>query len=213
MIDTETLAHRLQAGIQRLGVDVTPGAQQCLLQYVHTLHKWNQSFNLTAVREPQEMISRHILDSLSILPYVSGPRVLDIGTGPGLPGMVLAIARPDWSLSLLDSKGKKIRFLVQFQQQAGLENVEIIQERIEKFQPEEKFDTLVTRAFAALPKFLAGVQGLCAPGGRIVAMKGHIPDEELAAVVADNYKVVAVKAMVVPGVEAARHVVIIEPRE
>ena len=175
------------------------------------LAKWNAAYNLTAVRDPEEMVTRHLLDSLVLLPYVQGPRVLDIGTGPGLPGIPLAVARPDCAFTLLDANAKKTRFVTQAVGELGLKNVEVVQTRVENYRPVEKFDTLVARAFSSIADMLKNAQHLCAPGGRFLALKGVYPEAELAAIPA-GYAVSEVVALKVPGLEAARHLAIITRR-
>lgn len=203
------LEKRLQQGLREMGVDLPPAAVEKLLNFLQLLEKWNKTYNLTAVRDPEQMVSRHLLDSLSVLPYLQGPRVLDIGTGAGLPGIPLALARPDLEFTLLDSNAKKTRFAAQALHELGLKNVVVVQERVEKFHPAEKFDTLIARAFASIPDMLAASRHLCAPAGRFLVMKGVFPQEELAAVT-DGYRA-EVKALTVPGLDAARHMVILAP--
>lgn len=203
------LEKRLQQGLREMGVDLPPAAVEKLLNFLQLLEKWNKTYNLTAVRDPEQMVSRHLLDSLSVLPYLQGPRVLDIGTGAGLPGIPLALARPDLEFTLLDSNAKKTRFAAQALHELGLKNVVVVQERVEKFHPAEKFDTLIARAFASIPDMLAASRHLCTPGGRFLVMKGVFPQEELAAVT-DGYRA-EVKALTVPGLDAARHMVILAP--
>ena len=185
--------------------------RQRLLAFVRLLAKWNAAYNLTAVRDPEAMIARHLLDSLVLLPYLQGPRVLDIGTGPGLPGIPLAVARPDFSFTLLDANAKKTRFVTQAVGELGLKNVEVVQSRVENYRPEQKFDTLVARAFSSIADMLKNTRHLCAPDGRFLAMKGVYPDEELAALPAD-FAVHEVLALKVPGLDAARHLAIITLR-
>ncbi len=185
--------------------------RQRLLTFVHLLVKWNAAYNLTAVRDPQEMVARHLLDSLVLLPYLHGARVLDIGTGPGLPGIPLALARPDIAFTLLDANAKKTRFVTQAVGELGLKNVEVVQARVENYRPEQKFDTLVARAFSSIAELLKSAQHLCAPGGRFLAMKGVYPEEELAAIPAE-FAVSEVLALKVPGLDAARHLVVVTPR-
>jgi len=185
--------------------------RQRLLAFVRLLAKWNAAYNLTAVRDPEEMITRHLLDSLVLLPFLQGPRVLDIGTGPGLPGIPLAVARPDCTFTLLDANAKKTRFVTQAVGELGLKNVEVVQARVENYRPEQKFDTLVARAFSSIADMLTNARHLCTPGGRFLAMKGVYPEGELAAIPAD-YTVSEVVALKVPGLEAARHLAIITLR-
>lgn len=178
------------------------------MQYLALLTKWNKTYNLTAVRDPLEMVSRHILDSLSILPYIKGHSVIDLGTGAGLPGIPLALALPGKQFALIDSKGKKCRFLTEVVHSLGLENVDIIESRIEKFQPESKFDTLTSRAFSSIGAMIQTADHLCSSQGRFVAMKGQIPEQELTTLPAP-YSAEAVHEVKVPGLEGRRHVIII----
>lgn len=203
------LEKRLQQGMRDMGLDLPPPAAEKLLSFLQLLDKWNQAYNLTAVRDPEQMVPRHLLDSLSVLPYLQGPRVLDIGSGAGLPGIPLALARPDIEFTLLDSNAKKTRFITQALHELGLKNVAVAQVRVEKFHPVEKFDTLIARAFASIPDMLAASRHLCAPHGRYLLMKGVFPREELAAVT-DGYRS-EVKALTIPGLDAARHLVILAP--
>jgi len=199
----------LQQGLREMGLDLTAPVRKKLLNFLELLEKWNRAYNLTAVRDPEQMVPRHLLDSLTVLPYLQGPRVLDIGTGAGLPGIPLALARPDLEFTLLDSNAKKTRFATQALHELGLKNVAVVQERVEKFHPETKFDTLIARAFASIPDMLAASRHLCAPRGRFLVMKGVFPQEELAAVT-DGYRA-EVKALRIPGLDAARHLVILAP--
>lgn len=200
----------LARGLKTMGLDLPATAPTQLLAYLQLLEKWNRHYNLTAVRDPEQMVPRHLLDSLSLLPFLAGPRVLDIGTGAGLPGIPLALARPELSFTLLDSNVKKTTFVRQAVHELGIGNIEVLHTRSEKFTPAEKFNTITARAFSSLAEIVAVAAHLCAPGGRILAMKGVFPEEELAAVGA-NYRI-EVKALTVPGLDAARHLVILEPR-
>lgn len=200
---------RLHQGLTAMGIDLPPGAEARLLEYLQLLEKWNRAYNLTAVRDPDQMIGRHLLDSLVVLPYLHGARVLDVGTGAGLPGIPLALARPALRFTLLDSNAKKTRFVTQAVHALGLGAVSVVHARAETFQPPERFDTVIARAFASIPDMLAATRHLCAPGGRWLAMKGVFPQEELAGIPAGVHA--EVKPLRVPGLEAARHVVIIEP--
>ncbi len=143
------------------------------------LAKWNQAYNLTAVRDPQEMVTRHLLDSLVLLPYVQGPRVLDIGTGPGLPGIPLAVARPDCSFTLLDANAKKTRFVTQAVGELGLKNVEVVQERVENYRPKQKFDTLVARAFSSITDMLIDRTSSVRPGRPVSGHEGNVSGERI----------------------------------
>ncbi|HYA38968.1 MAG TPA: 16S rRNA (guanine(527)-N(7))-methyltransferase RsmG [Candidatus Methylomirabilis sp.] len=192
-----------------MGIDLAPPIRRKLLKFLQYLERWNSAYNLTAVRDPEQMVPRHLLDSLSVLPFLQGSRVLDIGTGAGLPGIPLALARPELTFTLLDSNAKKTRFVTQAIHELGLQNVQVVQERVEKFHPTEKFDTLIARAFASIPDMLAASRHLCSSHGRFLLMKGVFPQEELAAVT-DGYQA-EVKALRVPGLDAARHVVIVAP--
>lgn len=211
-LNTDPLHKRLEQGLRQLAVPLAADDRQRLLTFVHLLARWNAAYNLTAVRDPQEMIARHLLDSLVLLPYLRGARVLDIGTGPGLPGIPLALARPDIAFTLLDANAKKTRFVTQAVGELGLKNVEVVQARVENYRPEQKFDTLVARAFSSIAELLKSAQHLCAPGGRFLAMKGVYPEKELAAIPAE-FAVSEVLALKVPGLDAARHLAIVVPRQ
>lgn len=183
-------------------------AQEQLLHYLFLLDKWNHTYNLTSVRNVQDMVSVHILDSLSILNYLKGERIIDVGTGAGLPGMPLAIAQPERAFTLLDSNGKKTRFLVHVLQQLKLTNVTVVQERAEHYKPEVCFTTVVSRAFSDLCDFIAKTQHLRCQDGVYLAMKGQCPHEELTAI-ADKAKQVAVHPLTVLGLAAQRHLICI----
>jgi len=204
------IQHLLDDGLAQLALPVSAAAADKLRAFIALLEKWNQAYNLTAVREPTQMVSRHVLDSLAVLPHVQGPRVLDIGTGPGLPGIPLALAKPDWHFTLLDANAKKTRFVTQAVAELKLENVEVVQARVEKFAPTQHWDTVIARAFGSLAEIVAAAGRLIAPTGRLVAMKGVYPEEELGALPA-GFQLKAVEALKVPQLEAARHVVIVAP--
>jgi 16S rRNA (guanine527-N7)-methyltransferase len=204
------LEQQLYQGVADLKLTLPPAAEAMLLHYLELLAKWNQTYNLTAVRDPEEMVTRHLLDSLAVVPHVRGPRVIDIGTGPGLPGLPLAIALPELSFTLLDANGRMLRFVTQAVGELGLKNVEIVQSRVENYRPGRKFDTLISRAFSSIADMLNSARHLCAPNGRFLAMKGTRPEEELAAVPAEYTTEIVVLA--VPGLRADRHLVILTPR-
>lgn len=180
-IDESACRQRLRQGVVKLGLAMDEVESARLLQFLQLLVKWNKAFNLTAVRDPLEMVDRHLLDSLALLPHLCGRRCLDMGTGPGLPGIPLAVMRPDMVFVLLDSNGKKIRFVRQAVLELGLENVEPVHARLENYRPAEAFDALVARAFAALPDILDLTGRLRQAHTVLLAMKGKLPREELAA--------------------------------
>ncbi|VAX07437.1 16S rRNA (guanine(527)-N(7))-methyltransferase [hydrothermal vent metagenome] len=199
----------LASGIAGLKLEVTSEQQGLLLRYITLLHHWNRAFNLTAVRGLAEMVPRHLLDSLAVSPYLHGSNILDVGTGPGLPGIPLAIIYPEMHFTLLDSNGKKIRFVRQAVMELGLPNIQTEQVRVEAFDPPQPFDTIVTRAFAALSETLALTSHLQAPGGRLVAMKSRQIQEELGAtdLVGLAFDLIPLQ---VPQLDRERHVVLLD---
>jgi len=207
-----TTRTRLLSGLQQLKLEDVDGLVDPLLQFLKLLQQWNRIHNLTAVRDPVEMVSHHLLDSLAVLPFLAGPRVLDIGSGAGLPGIPLALARPGLEFVLLDSNAKKAAFLQQAVTTLGLKNVTIVRTRAEDFQAEKKFDTLIVRAVASIPKLLAQAGHLMAADGQLLAMKGKVPETELAALPA-AYEVLGKVPLQVPGLDAERCVISIVPRE
>ena len=206
----ESLRTQLDQGLVALELDPAEAVRERLLAYVALLVKWNRAYNLTAVREPREMITRHLLDSLAVVPHLTGEFIADVGSGAGLPGIPLALMFPELDFTLLDSNGKKTRFITQAAAELGLGNVTVVHSRVERFHPEPLFDTVITRAFSALANMLDGAGALIAPGGCFLAMKGAYPEEELAAV-PEGYRVDAVIPLAVPGLDAARHLVRIVP--
>ncbi len=198
----------LVKGLARLNIVLDDEKVDKLLAYHSLLVKWNKAFNLTAVRDPEVMISRHLLDSLSILPHVDGQRILDVGTGPGLPGIPLSICHPDKELTLLDSNGKKTRFLTQSKIELGLSNMTPVQARIESFEDKE-FDSITSRAFATLKDMVDGSIHLLKVGGHFYAMKGVLPKEEIKEL-DERVKVVECYSLKVPGEEGERHLIKIQ---
>jgi 16S rRNA (guanine527-N7)-methyltransferase len=203
---------RLANGIEALGLALPQQTQIRLLQYLALVGKWNRVHNLTAIREPETMLIRHLLDSLAILPYIAGPRIIDVGSGAGFPGIPLALARPDWHVVLLESNHKKAVFLQQARIELALKNVEVAAERVENFHSTDGFDTVISRAFSDLGDFVNLAGHLCGEGtnsGRLAAMKGVYPDEELAQLPA-QFVVENVLSVTVPGLEAKRHLVMMK---
>lgn len=205
-----SLAGELAAGVTALELDVAPEAQQRMLDYLALVEKWNKTYNLTAVREPVKMLTHHLFDSLSVLPHIRGNRVLDVGSGAGLPGIPLALACPQWQFTLLDSSHKKTTFLRQAVIELKLANVDVVCDRVETWASPPLFDTVVSRAFSDLPEFLALAGKLCAKTGVVVAMKGIYPHEELAQVPKD-FQLCSVVSLNVPGLGAERHAALLQP--
>ena len=163
---------RLEQGLQMMGLAFSSETQRALMDYLRLMQKWNRAYNLTAIRDLDQMVIRHLLDSLGVLPYINSSPVLDVGTGAGLPGIPLALAQPDKQFFLLDSNGKKTRFLTQVKIELGIENIEVIHSRVEDFEPDIKFEIVICRAFAALNTILERTQHLVTSTTRILAMKG-----------------------------------------
>ena len=197
-------------GMEQLDIAVSANAVAQLAVFIALLARWNRAYNLTAVRRPEEMVGRHILDSLSILPWLQGPRILDLGSGAGLPGIPLAIVRPGEDFWLLDSSGKRTRFLHQAVIELGLAHVEVVRSRVEDYHPQQPFDTVMSRAFGSLAEIVRLAGRLCAPRGRLLAMKGTRPEAELAAL-PSGFEVVDVHRLVVPGLDGERHLVHLVP--
>lgn len=198
----------LDRGLAQLGLPA--GLAAPLLAYLDELVRWNAAYNLTAVRDPQQMVTRHLLDSLAVLPYVRG-RLLDVGAGAGLPGLVLALARPELEARLIDSNGKKARFMRHAVRQLGLRNVEVLEGRVEAL-PDSPHDVIVSRAFAALGDFCRLTRHLLAPGGQWLAMKGKLETQELAGLPAD-ITIRETHRLTVPGLQEDRHLVIATLRQ
>jgi 16S rRNA (guanine527-N7)-methyltransferase len=209
MTDRAALHARLEQGIAALGLTLPVEAVPRLLDYQVLLARWNAAYNLTAVRDPAEMITRHLLDSLAVLPYVQGETLADLGTGPGLPGIVLAIAAPGREILLVDSNGKKVRFLREAIRALKLDGVRAEQSRVERLAGQ--FDCITARAFASLEEMLGWGGHLLAPDGIWLAMKGKAPDDELAGVPV-GFAVRGVHALAVPGLDAERHLVVLGRR-
>jgi 16S rRNA (guanine527-N7)-methyltransferase len=207
----DPLARQLESGCAALPLSPGPREQALLLAYLQLLAKWNGAYNLTAVRDPAQMVTRHLLDSLVIAPYLSGKYLLDVGTGAGLPGVPMAIMFPERKFDLLDSNGKKARFLFQVKTGLCLDNMQVHHHRVESFQPQGLYDGVLSRAFASLVDMVSCCRHLLAPGGCFFAMKGVYPDEELEAVAA-LCDVRAIHMLEVPGLHEQRHLVEMTPR-
>jgi 16S rRNA (guanine527-N7)-methyltransferase len=238
-----TVAQRLSAGIAALGLALPEGAEEKLLAYLGLLDKWNRVYNLTAVREAERMVSHHLLDSLAVVgildalvagrspssqssPLKEEPRfgdkganvmpgtinLLDVGSGGGLPGIPLAIARPNLQVTLIDSIAKKTAFLLQAKAEVGLDNVNVVTGRVEDYRPDRGFDVITSRAFSDLREFVTLTRHLLEPGGCWLAMKGLYPNEEIALLPA-GVQVRADHALVVPGLDATRHLIVLESVE
>lgn len=195
-----------------MGVPLSEGMVSRLFDYLELLHRWNAVYSLTAVREPEQMVIRLLLDSLSIVPYISEPAtVLDIGTGPGLPGIPLALVRRDLTVTLLDSNRKKTRFLLQVLGVLGedVAGTTVVSERVERYRPPRPFDVIVSRAFSAVGELATLAAPLCRPGGRLLAMKSRAAAAELTALPA-GWRLAGVEPLEVPGLDAERCLVILE---
>jgi 16S rRNA (guanine527-N7)-methyltransferase len=203
-------AQLLADGIAELGLAVPPDAQKRLLAYLDLIAKWNRVYNLTAIRDTVSMVSAHLLDSLAVVRHLSAQTILDIGSGAGLPGLPLALLWPQSQVSVLDSNQKKATFLRQAVIELGLDNVKVICERVEAWQPESRFDLVISRAFSDLPEFVAMAARLCRTGGTLAAMKGVYPGEEITRL-PSGCVVRQVLPLRVPGLKAERHLVLIDP--
>ncbi|HET7548009.1 MAG TPA: 16S rRNA (guanine(527)-N(7))-methyltransferase RsmG [Usitatibacter sp.] len=205
-----TLEGSIAEGVGAMDIPVPPAAIEVFARYLELIAKWNRVHNLTAVRETDQMVVLHLLDSLSLLPHVASAKtLLDVGSGPGLPGIPLAIARPDLPVTLLDSSHKKCAFLRQAKAELALENVRVVCERVEAWTPAQRFDAVVSRAFSELGDFVTQARHLVSPGGRLLAMKGVYPFEEIARMPA-GHRVANVLELRVPHLEAKRHLVLVE---
>lgn len=205
--DTIASRHRerLAAGCRELGLALSDETLDRLLAYIALLARWNQAYNLTAVRDLGEMVTRHLLDSLAVAPHLAGRRIIDVGSGAGLPGIPLALAMPDRHFVLLDSNGKKTRFLVQAKAALGLENVTVVHSRVEEYRPEEPFDTVIARAFAALSDILVLCQHLLAAEGEVLAMKAGTSE---AGSVSEDFRVAEIISLNIPGLtHEQRHLI------
>jgi 16S rRNA (guanine527-N7)-methyltransferase len=192
--------------VAALGIRVSPEDQARLVAYLALLDKWNNVYNLTAIREVDRMVSHHLLDSLGVVPYLEGKRLLDVGSGAGLPGIPMAVARPDLEVTLLDSNHKKVAFLQQAIAELELKNASVCAERVEAWRPATTFDVVISRAFADLAEFVALAKHLLAADGVLLAMKGVYPFEEIERLPA-GFRLRDVIRLEIPGLDAERHLV------
>ncbi|WP_429182019.1 16S rRNA (guanine(527)-N(7))-methyltransferase RsmG [Aeromonas salmonicida] len=198
------MLQRLNGLLMQAGIVITDTQKTQLVQLVELLHKWNKAYNLTSVRDPDAMLVKHILDSLVVSTHLHGERFIDVGTGPGLPGLPLAIINPDKQFVLLDSLGKRINFIRQVIQELGLTNVTPVKSRVEEYQPDVGFDCVLSRAFASLEDMLSWCHHLPSEQGSFLALKGQYPEQELAQLPA-NIRLVACHELRVPELEGERH--------
>ena len=207
-----TEALLLATGIADMCLDVSLETQQKLLAYLVLLQKWNKVYNLTAVRDPLEMVTLHLLDSLSVLPYIKAKNLLDVGSGGGLPGIVLAICLPNLLVTTIDTVQKKAIFMRQVKGELGLDNLQIVHARVESFMPDEKFEVIISRAFSELVMFVNLTKNLLAQNGQWLAMKGQIQYLELAVIELESLKIKVrqIIPLTVAGLNAERHLVVLE---
>ncbi|MHC0466784.1 16S rRNA (guanine(527)-N(7))-methyltransferase RsmG [Kosakonia cowanii] len=203
------MLNKLSRLLAEAGISLSDQQQQQLVAYVEMLHKWNKAYNLTSVRDPNEMLVRHILDSIVVAPHLQGTRFIDVGTGPGLPGIPLSIVRPESHFTLLDSLGKRVRFLRQVQHELKLTNIEPVQSRVEDFPAEPPFDGVISRAFASLNDMVSWCHHLPGNAGRFYALKGQLPEDEIALLPA-GLAVESIVELKVPHLEGERHLVIVK---
>ena len=209
-----TAAATLAAGISTLDIAISAASQKTMVAYLDLLGKWNRTYNLTAITDPTEMVISHLLDSLAVLPWLPETdrlRLLDVGAGAGLPGLILAIARPEWAVVLLESRQKKAAFLRQASIELGVRNVEVAAMRVEDYRPAAAFDVVISRAFASLSKFVEVAWPLMRPHSWLVALKGKYPRDELAALT--KHPAPRAERLQVPGLAAERHVILVEKSE
>ena len=207
-----SLEAQIASGLAAMGITLDDAARARVLAHLELIGKWNRVHNLTAVREAEQMVALHVLDSLSLLPHL-GPakRIIDVGAGPGFPGIPIAIARPGVHVTLLDSSHKKCAFLEQARTELRLANVTVVCDRVESHRPDTGYDLVVSRAFAELSDFVTQAKHLVAPGGRFIAMKGVYPFDEIARV-PESHRVAGVLELEVPTLQAKRHLVFLEAR-
>ena len=204
-----TIEEQLARGIAALGLDLPADAPAKLLAYAALLAKWNRVYNLTALRDDAQIVSHHLLDSLAVLPHLDATRLVDVGSGGGLPGIPIAIARPDCEIALVETSHKKATFLQQVRIELGLAAVTVVNDRVEQWQPGKSYDAAISRAFSDIADFVRLTDHLVAKGGRWHAMKGVEPHDEIAQLPA-GHRASRVIPLSVPGLDAARHLIVIE---
>ncbi len=210
-----TQADLLAAGVAEMGLDVSRETQEKLLAYLALLQKWNKVYNLTAVREPLDMVKLHLLDSLSVLPFINSKNLLDVGSGGGLPGIVLAIVKPELQVTTIDTVQKKAIFMRQVKGELGLANLTVVHGRVETYQPTEKFEAVISRAFSEIALFIKLTQHLLVKDGKWLAMKGQVPLVELECIDLKNLavKVNTIIPLKVAGLDAERHLIELENKK
>ena len=210
-LQKDPLKESVDAGLRGLGLPLPGDAVNRLLDFLRLLDKWNKVYNLTAVRQPVEMVHRHLMDSLAVAVWLRGKKIADVGTGGGLPGIPLAIARPDLHFTLIDSSGKKTRFLTHAIGKLALDNVSVAQCRVEDYDGASAFDTVISRAFSTVGDFVHLAGRLCGPGGCLLAMKGVLPALE-SVQLPGGWSVEEIHKLVVPGLDAERHLLLVSQR-
>ncbi|MGO2457917.1 16S rRNA (guanine(527)-N(7))-methyltransferase RsmG [Vibrio casei] len=207
------LREKLDALLSQTDLEVSHQQRDQLIGYVLLLDKWNKAYNLTSVRNPMDMLVKHIMDSAVVSPHLSGSRFIDVGTGPGLPGIPLAILNPDCQFTLLDSLGKRIRFIKQVLHELAIKNVNPVQSRVEEFQPEEGFDAVISRAFASIIDMVQWCHHLPkVNGGVFLALKGQLPEDEIA-LLPNAFNVLDIKVLQVPELEGDRHLIVLDKKD
>jgi 16S rRNA (guanine527-N7)-methyltransferase len=201
-----SLREALQSGTAAMGLGLSAGQRDSLLALIEELEAWNQRFNLTAIRDPQDMVVKHLLDSLSVQRWLRGSSIADVGTGAGFPGLPLAVINPERRFVLIESTGKKARFVQHAAVAIGLDNVQVVNARAEAHRPATPFDTVICRAVGKVSEFIRLAGHLCAPDGRMLAMKGQHPGAEIQDL-PRGWRVLAVHRLAVPGLDAERHLV------
>lgn len=208
----QALREKLDALLSQTQLEVSDQQRNQLVGYVMLLDKWNKAYNLTSVRNPMDMLVKHIMDSIVVSPYLVGERFIDVGTGPGLPGIPLAILNPDYQFTLLDSLGKRIRFIKQVLHELGIHNVETMQSRVEEYQPEVGYDGVISRAFASMMDMVEWCHHLPkAESGVFLALKGQLPEDEMSQL-PDTLSVSAIHVLQVPELEGDRHLIVLEKK-